>query len=166
MIAYTVYEPEELRGELLERADQVTFVREGFAWLALPFPVLWLLFHRMWLVLLAFLGLVVVLNLAAGLFAGGETIGGWMSLGLTVLLAFEANDLRRWTLERRGYRLAGTVSGRTRTECEQRFFTDWLDRTGASATAPRAKPHGPAARTTPPSHEPESVIGVFPEPGR
>ena len=33
--------------------------------------------------------------------------------------------MRRWTLERKGWRVAGTVSGRTETECERRFFESW-----------------------------------------
>ena len=54
MVTYTVHERNGGSGTLAERADAIVFVKEGFAWAALVFPILWLLYHRMWLVLAGF----------------------------------------------------------------------------------------------------------------
>ena len=51
---------------------------------------------------------------------------GLPTLALNVLVGFEADTLRRWALERRGWHTLGTVSGKTATECERRFFDAWL----------------------------------------
>lgn len=61
MTVYTVLEPPP-SGDDLRDAERVAFVRDGFSWLALLFPLLWLLWHRMWLVLVLWIAVVVVLQ--------------------------------------------------------------------------------------------------------
>ena len=77
-------------------------LREGFSILAFVFGAFWLLAHRCWIA-----GLVALL-LSVAL---GWLVGPWASLGLNLLLGFHGRDLRRWTLERRGWRLAHVVLG-------------------------------------------------------
>lgn len=125
MIAYSVLEPAATSDDIVERIDRVTFVREGFAVLALVFPMIWLLFHRMWLVLFAFILVAATVNIGFVMLGLSETIAGWVTLAITLLFALNANDLRRWTLERRGFQFVGVVSGRNRDECEIRFFDNW-----------------------------------------
>lgn len=125
MIAYSVLEPATTSDDIVERIDRVTFVREGFAILALVFPMIWLLFHRMWLVLFAFILVAAIVNVGFVALGMSETIAGWATLAITLLFALNANDLRRWTLERRGFQFVGVVSGRNRDECEIRFFDGW-----------------------------------------
>ena len=125
MIAYSVLEPAEVAETAIERADRIVFVREGFAVFALVFPLLWLLVHRMWWVLIGFAVVFAAVNAGAALIGLGETATSLALLVLTLFFAFNANELRRWTLERRGYQVVGAVSGRNRDECEIRFFSDW-----------------------------------------
>ncbi|MBM3502606.1 MAG: DUF2628 domain-containing protein [Alphaproteobacteria bacterium] len=117
MRVYTVHQnPDPLAG------DQVIFIKEGFSWPALVFSLLWALYHRLWWVA----GGYVVISLAIELLATGlewPVIGGVVSLAFTVLFAAEANDLRRWSLHRRGWTEVGVVSGRGRDEAERRFFS-------------------------------------------
>ena len=49
-----------------------------------------------------------------------------MTFGLNLLIGFEADALRRWALDRKGWQMLGSVSGRTVDECERRFFDGWL----------------------------------------
>ena len=58
MVTYTVHERSDETGNITDRADKVLFVKEGFGWVALLFPVLWLLYHRLWLVLAGFIAVV------------------------------------------------------------------------------------------------------------
>lgn len=127
MKTFTVHEPLDPATDLLKRADQLVFVKEGVAWFALFFPILWLLFQRMWLVLALFILALMGVSIATMELGGNEQIALWASLALALLLAVQANDLRRWNLSRRGYRMVAAVAGRNRDECERRFFTDWAE---------------------------------------
>lgn len=78
---------------------------ERFAFWALVFGPLWLFYHRCWL---AGLG---ALALAVGFAFVPDPWGASLSLGLQILLGLHGHDLRRWTLERRGWTLARVVLG-------------------------------------------------------
>lgn len=168
MATYTVHERNTGIADIASRADSILFVKDGFAWLALFIPILWMLFHRMWLVLLAFL--LIVSAIEAGLAAAGlgEMLAGWVTFGASLLFAFQANDLRRWTLARRGYSLVGLVTGRNRRECEVKFFEIWLPAQGASDSEPPSAStpatQKPAASERRPAKSDDDVIGLFPEP--
>ena len=82
-------------------------VREGFSWGALIFGWLWLLLHRAWI--------PATLLLAAGVAVVALTSDGVQAIllgAIAVLQGLFGNDLRRWSLERRGYRLAHVVAAR------------------------------------------------------
>ncbi len=167
MVTYTVHERNETSGSLAERADAVTFVYDGFAWLALVFPILWLLYHRMWLVLV---GLVVVFAAMQGvlLLAGlADQVQGWAVVGVSILFAFQANDLRRWSLARKGFRFAGPVSGANRAACEARFFELWLAAQAELKPGRTAygKPPAAAGKAGRKGDDGDEVIGLFPEAG-
>jgi hypothetical protein len=49
-------------------------------------------------------------------------------LSLSGVIGFEADSIRRWSLERKGWNFVGTVVGRNAAECERRFFETWLPR--------------------------------------
>jgi hypothetical protein len=163
---YSVYEPPVQEPDIAERADRLAFVKEGFAWPAFFVSVLWLIYHRMWLEFIVLAVVLVVLPLAFGTTSEGQTLAGWASLAVAVLFAFAANDLRAASLERRGYRLAGVVSGRDRTEAERAFFTTWLPQQARVAREPERGPEPrreASSSGTMPRGEGEEVIGLFPQ---
>ncbi|MEX1060864.1 MAG: DUF2628 domain-containing protein [Methyloceanibacter sp.] len=166
MTVYSVYEPPTQAPDLAERADRLAFVKEGFSWLALLVPLLWLLYYRMWIEFILLVLVYVGLQLAFGTDPQGQTLAGWASLAIGVLFAFEASDLRTLSLERRGYRLAGVAAGRDRTEAERSFFHAWLPRQAKTARAPeRGGELRRGGETTPlVPREGEEVIGLFPRP--
>lgn len=163
VIAYTVHEPEALPGRLEERADRLRLVKEGFCWPALLIPLLWLLYHRMWLVLLGFLLVVVIAEVGLSLL-GADELGGWVAVSIGLLLAMHANDLRRWTLARRGYRMTGAVTGRDIGECEYKLFSTW------EPEAPTRPAHERKSPPLPPSSQAGGgdgpVIGFLEDPLR
>ena len=166
MAIYTVHAPRGVHAASGDAAERVVFVRDGFAWLALVFPLLWMLAHRMWLAFLGVLALSVALGLAGELLPrlGGAVmmVGFLMSL----LIAFEANQLRRWSLGRKGYVQLGTVVADDIAAAERRFFEAWIaggaDSRGAAwpppGAATPAAPHQAAAK--------REITGLFPEAGR
>jgi len=126
VVTYTVHEREDESGDISDRADKILFVKEGYAWIALVMPILWLLYHGMWLVLAGFVALMVAFQTVFSVSGIGEIVAGPATFVISALFALLANDLRRWTLGLRGYSLIEPVSGRDLEECETRFFTDWL----------------------------------------
>lgn len=167
MTVYSVYEPPVQAPDLAERADRLAFVREGFAWPALLVPLLWLIYYRMWIESIFLVLIYVALQLAFGLDAQGQTLFSWASVAIAVLFAFEANDLRAASLERRGYRLVGVASGRDRTEAERRFFLAWLPQQAKASRGPergQEPRHEGEAGPFVPRGEGEEVIGSFPRP--
>lgn len=162
-----MHEPLPASRDLAERAERLTFVKDGIAWLALLFPVLWLLFHRMWLVLLGFIAVVAVFSFCAGALGLGDAAAGVLSVALSIVLALEANELRRWTLHRRGYTELGTVTGRSRDECEFRFLAAWLDEFEAFGLPERitSEPGIGTVRKAAPRAPQGQVVGLFPVSG-
>ncbi|MTI17859.1 DUF2628 domain-containing protein [Rhodobacteraceae bacterium RKSG542] len=122
MAVYLVLSPPEASGDLrsYEQAAALRFVRDGFYWLALFFPLLWLLFNRMWLV---FLGYLAAYGVVAALSAGFGPTLSWIILALfSILFAWEAGALKGWTLQKRGWQVVGLVNAANLTEAETRFF--------------------------------------------
>ena len=126
MRVYTVHESKDPPSDRSDRAEALRFVRDGFSWAAAIFAPLWLLLRGFWLALIIYL--VVAVGLAIGLQAldVSDEIQTLIFLALHVLIGFEADTIERWTLNRRGWEMIGTVSGRDVAECERRFFDSWL----------------------------------------
>lgn len=160
MAVYTVLEPHHRHGSIDARADQIVFLRDGFSWNAFLFAPLWLLYRRLWLVLLVSVFAFVALE--AGLWLAGVTPAGLILVAalMALLVGMEASSLRRWTMVRRGWQELGTVVAGDRDEAEQRFFDAWV---AGEITAPAPRPMQPASVIRPPSRR--DVVGLFPEPG-
>jgi hypothetical protein len=164
MAVFTVHEPPP-SGDLMRDAERVTFVRDGFSWPALLIPFVWLLWHRMWLVLVLWIAIVVIVQWGASLV--GEPAPLIAAVVIALVMGFEASSLRRWTLERRRFRFAGVVAGADRSECERRFFADWEGGAPASAAVTRGTSTAPSTvprvYASPRDEGDEAhVLGLFP----
>lgn len=120
MRIYTVHvSPGESPGGL---DAEPTLIKEGFCWPAFFLTVIWALWHRLWLVAAGMLlGSLVLTGAGAalGLNAVGATV---VTLGYDVLIGYLANDLRRWTLRRRGFRETAAVAGGDHASAEHRYL--------------------------------------------
>jgi hypothetical protein len=133
---YTVHEPYALSEDIDERATRLVFVKEGFALLAFAAPVIWLLLNRLWLTLILFL-IVTAGVVGAVTYAGGNaTAAAWASFVLNLIFGFEARNIHRAALSRKGYEVIGVVTGRDLEDAERRFLSEWLPNPGK----PRFKP--------------------------
>jgi hypothetical protein len=159
MSVYTVHEPPLLAVETAPDPDRFVFVRDGFYVWAFLLAPLWMLRHRLWLVLLLYVIVAVGLDRAmhyAGIGSGTIAVAEFL---LALLIGLEAATLRRFSLKRRGWRNVGVVSGDDAEDAERRFFDAWI----RTAPAPRAAP-APAA--PPPRVSPmPDIVGLFPDPG-
>ncbi|MFV0296860.1 MAG: DUF2628 domain-containing protein [Hyphomicrobiaceae bacterium] len=127
MRTFTVHEPPETNGDRLDRAEAMVFVREGFSWLAALFAPLWLLLRGIWPVFFGYIAVGAMLWFVLPFLGLPRVLSAWLMVGLNLAIGFEADALRRWSLNRRGFRSVGIVSGRTIEDCERRFFDAWLD---------------------------------------
>jgi hypothetical protein len=159
MPAYAVFEPPMRKRSAADHADRFIFFRERFSLAAFLFGPLWMVWRRLWLVLIVYL--VTVPLLVIGLLRIGIAPSACAAVYLLVelLIGMEAASLRRWTLIRRGWRDCGIVIADDLELAERRFFDarSARERAAIPAAPPRASAHLPLSG-------PE-VIGLFPEPG-
>ena len=167
MPTYTIHAAPPKTGEQKSDPHRFLFVRDGFYFWAFLLAPLWMLYRRLWLVLLGYLVLGALLG---GVFYALQPPWFLKSLGsllLALLVGFEAASLWRWTLTRRGWKMLGFVVGDDEESAERRFFAAWTARAAAPAAPPSAAPepqYAAPVRRGPPSGS--DVIGLFPEPGQ
>ena len=168
MKAFTVHMPPDLSGDAA--AERAAFVKDGFCWPALFIPLLWLLWRRLWLVLIAYLIAVTVIG--AMQIVAGEGAATVILIAFAFFFAAEANNTRRWSLRRRGWTQAGEAFGRNRAEAEISYFTGRErrgddDRGDSSSSALAAKaawtPAAATAAVTSPDPDAGGIFGLFPE---
>lgn len=116
---YTVH----LRRPLHDPTADVVLIKEGFSWPAFFFAGVWALVNRLWLVALALIGLDLATALATPVLGLHPFVVGVVGLGLACIVGFVGNDLKRWTLEGRGFGQAAVVAGRDRDAALERFFS-------------------------------------------
>ena len=169
MKAFTVHMPPDLAGDAA--AERAVFVKDGFCWPALFIPVLWLLWRRLWLVLIAYF--VAVAAITAVEIVAGNRAAIIILIAFAFYFAAEANNARRWSLSRRGWVRTGEAFGRDRGEAEIRYFTgrerngdgrrgDSLSSSVAAAKADWS-PAAAAASVTGADPDAASILGLFPE---
>jgi Protein of unknown function (DUF2628) len=173
MPVYTVHAPTP-SGSDLRATDRFVFVRDGFHVWAMLFGPLWLLWHRLWLVLLGYLVLFAAFQAGLASLGLGRSSILVADLVVALLMGFEASSLRRWTLSRGKWRELDVVVADDRDTAEHRFFERWgrkqrgivndqwaVDRGGPPPT--RNTPGQPFS--SPPPLPSGGIIGLFPEPG-
>jgi hypothetical protein len=160
MVTYLVHLPVESRPGSADGLDRMVLVKDRFHWLAFVLPLLWALYHRLWLAFLVLLAAGVALGAAGSLLGLPEVV----TIALETLLALAtgvfAAELMSRKLERRGLPLVSVVTGRNEDEATRRFTDRWL--AGSADASPRqgssAVPRGPFGGP--------AVMGLFPEAGR
>jgi hypothetical protein len=167
MPVYTVHEPPLRTAGALAEAERFVFVRDGFYWWAFLLTPLWMLWRRLWLVLLIYVVCSALIDTAMRVIGAPASAIALIDILISFLIGLEASTLLRFTLRRRGWQNVGVVSGDDLEDAERRFFDAWVCRGPAPRVAP---PAGPAAPPSPaparsPAGEASGVIGLFPEPG-
>jgi Protein of unknown function (DUF2628) len=161
MSVYTVHEPPRPSGNMLADADRFVFVRDGFYGWAFLLAPLWMLRHRLWLVLLLYIVAVAILQVALVVVGASGTAQFFAALAVAILVGIEGGTLRRWTLGRRRWRNLGVVVGDDRETAERRFFASWQT-AQASQPRPSYAPAAPGSRAPAPG---DDIVGLFPQPG-
>ena len=156
MATWLAYQPPSATADAAAR--DTVFIKDGMSLGALAIPAIWLLFRRMWLVFLAWLAVSIAIALLVP--SLGPAVA-FVSIAFTFGFALEANTLRGWTLERKGYQLVGIIDAETREDAELRHFTQ------ATITPQLLPPPASYADRRPVTAvtDPSAVIGLFPTAG-
>ena len=161
MPAFAVFEPPmRAGGRAANHTDRFVFLRERFSWAAFLFGPLWMIWRRLWLVLITYLIVLGLIELGLQRLGIASQVRFAVYFLVALLVGMEAATLRRWTLLRRGWRERGVVIADDLEMAERRFFDSW--------SAEKSMPLPPAPPPPPPPYAPVSsagVIGLFPEPG-
>jgi hypothetical protein len=158
MPAFAILEPPAYRHTAIEHAERFIFLPEKFSLGAFLFAPLWMIWRRLWVVLIIYL-------VGVGLIAYSLRLLGinWVAVALVfglvhLLVGLDATSLVRWTRLRHGWRECGIVIADDLDMAERRFFDN--------AARPACPSSVPAAGSVPAAQTPRpDVIGLFPEPG-
>ncbi len=182
MPVYTVHEPPVRTPGALADPARFAFVRDGFYWWAFLLTPLWMLWRRLWLVLLLYIVISIGIETAMHVFGASGRLISLVAILISLLAGLEASSMQRFTLKRRGWKNVGVVSGSDLEDAEHRFFAAWV----RTVPSPPASPPGAPPSTTLPATPPTTsmaaylalpktppqqtpyasgVIGLFPEPG-
>lgn len=107
-----------------QAASTAVFVKEGFSGAAMIFSLFWALWNRLWIVAAVLFAIIAGYGLLAGVFRFGEEIAAIANLAFGLMLGWEAENLRSWSLLRAGFRETGIVQGKDIDEAELKFFMD------------------------------------------
>jgi hypothetical protein len=165
MSVYTVHQPPLRAAQAASNPERFVFVRDGFYFWAFLLSVLWMLWHRLWLVLLIYLVVIVSIEMALRSLGVSSSAIAIFGLLLAFLVGMEAGTLRRFKLARRGWKNVGVVSGDDLEDAERRFFDAWVRDGANKAAVPAATPPSPPSQPAPRTAHGPDVIGLFPEPG-
>jgi len=100
----------------------LALVKDGFSWPAAVFGFIWALVIGAWDVALVLLGVQIVAGILAPLLIGDPTSQTVVQLGVSVVIGLIANELRRWSLDRRGMFEDAVVTAHDKEEAERRYL--------------------------------------------
>jgi hypothetical protein len=123
MKAYTVH----LRRHEQNHGNDIVLVLEGFCWSAFLLSVLWTLWHRMWWVALGLVSVSLIFNGIIYVLVMETLAAYFLGIGTAVLYGLLANDLRRWSLARVGFKESGVALGDNEDTALARFLDNAPD---------------------------------------
>lgn len=158
MASYVVMLPPG--GNPEQRLEQAVFLRDGFSWLGLVVPPLWLLWHRLWLeAVLAFLAMALFSGLGEAVSL--PAVGGLLGLLVSLYVGLEGQAMRVAALRRRGWLDWGVVEADRADTADLRYSVAATQETVATEPAVTIVPAGNAA-----PRAPQATLGLVSYPQR
>jgi hypothetical protein len=163
MSAFAVLEPPGQQRTAIEHADRFIFLREGFSIGAFLLGPLWMIWRRLWVVLVIYLAALGLIEYGLRLAGFGGLVRAFIIGLIWLLTGLEAATLLHWTRVRQGWRDCGVVIADDLEMAERRFFDSRMALHPAVGPLPMSPPAQlSAAQVGPP---PPDVVGLFPEHG-
>jgi len=101
---------------------RLTFVKDGFSWPAAVFGFMWALVIGAWDVALVVLGVQIAAAALVTMLIIDPAAQAVVQLGVLVVIGLVANELRRWSLDRRGLFEDAVVSAPDKEAAERRYL--------------------------------------------
>jgi len=159
MASYVVLERRPVTGS----RPETVFVRDDFSVLALIFPIVWLLWYRLWFAALMLLLVSGAIGIAGEYLApGAATVLAGTAVSLFVALEGPAWRIAHY--RRDGFVEAGTVVARDLDDAEIRWFSGHA--APEAANVPRPAPQPSAFGRTPRETDGDVLFGYAEEPAR
>jgi hypothetical protein len=116
MASYVAMEPADDR-----TGAQAIFIRDAFAPLAVVLPVVWLLWHKLWIE--AGVALIAMLGATAALeWLGLAQLAGLAAFVIGLYVALEGSALRMFALRRRGFAEKAVIDAASIADAEEHHF--------------------------------------------
>jgi hypothetical protein len=163
MPTFAILEPPRYQHTAAEQTDRFIFLYERFSLGAFLFGPLWMIWRRLWLVLILYLAGVGLIGYGLRFLGTGWTVVAFVLVLGHLLLGLEATSLVRWTRTRHGWRECGVVIADDLDMAERRFFDSRAAPRPAANPVPVIAPGQLPAAPVGPSQP--DIIGLFPEPG-
>lgn len=148
MAIHVVMEPPAKAGQ--NASEGAVFVRDGFYFFGFVAPILWLLWHRLWLAAVVTLAATLALAVAIEV-AGLAFPATLLPLLISLYVGLEGGALRLAKLRRAGWRQWGVIEADSTADAEARYlFADGkvedqpVSAVAISPAAPRREPTGAA----------------------
>ena len=122
-------------------APEIAVVPYGFSWGAFLFQALWALYRGVWLTAIVLLVAGSAVSLLAGLLGLDPLAGLAVQVAGALVLGLAANDMRRFELVRRGYRLCAIVAAASLAEAEARGIRSLVEEAGEQPGGAREISH-------------------------
>lgn len=163
MATFRVFEfPNAMREKTIS-GENIRLIPDGFSFLALIFPFIWLFWHRLWLALGVYLVLVSLFVVMSDWI--NPFLGFFLNSLVGLYIGFEGNNWRTSKLVYNGWEEVDVILASNVLEAELRFF----DRRSENTSAQDFSDDGPESTLSPssavrPRRAPQqrSVIGGFP----
>jgi hypothetical protein len=154
MRLYTIHQaaPAEAGGD-----PKLAAVKEGFCWPALFLTAIWSLWKGLWLVTVVIAAAEMLLGWLIMQSGGDPVVDATLNLALYIVVGLLGNDLRRWTLARRGYDEVAVVAAPDAETALHRFLSMPAPRKAApnkTASVPASPRASSAPLLPPPAPEP------------
>ncbi|PWK63436.1 DUF2628 domain-containing protein [Aminobacter sp. AP02] len=158
MAIHVVMEPPASAGK--NASEAAVFIRDGFYVLGFIVPLLWLLWHRLWLE--AAVTLAVTMALAVASEAAGLTFAApLLPLLISLYVGLEGGALRIAALRRAGWRQWGVIEADNLEDAETRYLFN-----GETDDAPAPAAVAIASPATPRPQPAGGALGLLHYPGR
>ena len=144
------------------RGSDLIAVASGFSWFAAILPLVWFLWHRLWLGLVVYFVLGSLLGLALELAGIAEPAGLAIAIAVSFLIGAMAADYRRWTYARHGWVLREVVLADNAWDAEQRYIRSRSERNQGRIAQPASAPAVHASVAPSSALPPRGGNDVFP----
>jgi len=106
--------------------EDSVFIEEGFSWLGFVFNVFWLVYHRLWMQVVAFMFILLVVVELKQIDAIQDSVYFILCVGLYAYVGFAGRDFIRKKLEKDGYKFTDIVIAKSVDEAQYSFVKSTL----------------------------------------